>query len=229
MAKSISQIIPAIDVTYTGHGHSTVQDALDSLLRSPPTIASMTGGSINQKGQTITTVSIGWTLSGDAAIYSTLTDYLSFDANVTPNPYVFTGLTLTTEKTYTMTVGDGTANPSSTASQTVHFSQKLYYGNSANTTLISAQIVALQHSLSVTATADTRLHTLFMGGGGNYLYICYPTAYGAGAIWVNGLFDASFQSVGTVSVTNESGGIEDYYTYRSLYTQLGTGIPIEIK
>jgi hypothetical protein len=46
---------------------------------------------------------------------------------------------------------------------------------------------------------------------------------------VNGLLDASFQSVGTVSVTNESGGVEYYYTYRSSYTQLGTGIPIEIK
>jgi hypothetical protein len=67
-----------------------------------------------------------------------------------------------------------------------------------------------------------------MNGGGNYLYISYPVAYGVAAIWVSGLLDNSWiQS--TVSVTNASGATENFYVYRSLNVQVGSGIPVQIQ
>lgn len=227
MAKSTTQIIPAEDVTYTIMEYPSivnVNDALNYLFRKPPIIASMTGGSVNQKGQIITIVSIGWTLSGDTPTFSTLTDVPSFDVNTSPNPYIFSVPFLTTDYTYTMTVGDAIENPSDTASQTVHFTQKLYYGNNANPSLTSGQIIALG-DIGLT---DTRLHTLSINGEGNYLYISYPVAYGPAAIWVSGLLDSSWIQA-TVAVTNESGYVEDFYTYRSFYPQAGSGIPVQIQ
>jgi hypothetical protein len=202
----------------------TVQEGLDYLLRVAPTIASFSGGSNNEKGQTITTVTAVWTLSGDLPIYSTLTDVSNFDIISEGGTHSYTGLTLT-DKTYTLTIGDNTLNPSSTASTTVHFTQYFRYGNSSSTTLTSGQILALPNEV----LTDYRQRTILIDGSGNYLYFAYPVSYGAVAsIWVSGLQDTSWIQ-NTVSYTNASGYTENYYTYRSLYTQAGTGIPVEIR
>jgi hypothetical protein len=211
-------------VGYYRNAFTNVKDALDSLLRQPPTITGFSGGSTNEKGQTITTVNTSWTISGDTPTHSTLTDVLGFDINTAGGSHSFTSLSLTTDYSYTLTVGDNVANPTSSATTTVHFTQKLYYGNNANTSLNSAQVIALGNI----GLTDTRLHTLSMNGGGNYLYISYPVAYGVAAIWVSGLLDNSWiQS--TVSVTNASGATENFYVYRSLNVQVGSGIPVQIQ
>jgi hypothetical protein len=232
MAKSISQIIPAIDVTYTGHGHSTVQDALDSLLRLPPTINSFTitstvggtGGTVNEKGQTVTIVNTAFSYSGDTPTHSSLTDVPGFDITTAGGVHNFNSLNLTTDKGYTLTVGDNVENPTSSASVSVHFTQKLYYGNNSNTSINSAQILALANNY----LTDSRFGTITVDGGGNYLYIAYPVAYGAAQIWVGGFLDTSWIQ-NTVSFTNASGYVENYYTYRSLYVQAGSGISIQIQ
>jgi hypothetical protein len=136
----------------------------------------------------------------------------------------FTGLSLTSNKTYTLTCGDADLNPSSSASTSVLFYPKLYYGDSALTSLTSAQIVGLANNYF----ASSRSFSQLMNGNNNYLYVCYPSSFGVGAIWVNGLQDASWIQA-TVSVTNASGYTQDYYTYRSSSTSSGTGISIEVR
>lgn len=193
-------------------------------LRHAPTIASLTGGSVNEKGQTVSSVSLAWALSGDTPTHSTLTDVSGFDVNTAGGSHNFTGLSITTDKTYALTIGDDVENPSSTASAVVHFTQKMYYGNNAASSLTSAQVVALANKF----LTDSRLQTLSLDGGGNYLYIAYPSAYGVADIWVGGLKDTSWIKT-TVSVTNASGATENFYVYRSANQTSGAGISVEVK
>jgi hypothetical protein len=220
--------IYASQVGYSGYsGITNVEQALNLLLRVAPKIISFTNDyPINQKTITpITVVTVSWTIAGDAPTFTTLTSVPSFSlADLAIGHYTYTGLSITTDTTYTLTIGDNVQNPSSIATTTVHFTQKMYYGNNANTSLASAEIIALQNNF----LTDSRLESLTIDGDGNYLYICYPIAYGVAAMWVSGLLDSSWQQ-SIVSVTNELGFVEDYYVYRSFYVQQGTGIPVQIK
>jgi hypothetical protein len=193
-------------------------------LRHAPLITGMSGGSVNEKGHTVSSVSLAWTLSGDAPTLSSLTDVTGFDVNTAGGAHAYTGLSLTTDKTYTLSIGDAVANPTSTASALVHFTQKMYAGNNAATSLTSAQILALGNI----GLTDTRLHTLSLSGAGNYLYLAYPVAYGVADIWVGGLRDTSWIQT-TVSVTNASGAVENFYVYRSANTTSGAGISVEVR
>ena len=224
MGISKTQIIPATNVTYSKGSITNVQEALDSLLRVPPLITSFTGGSVNEKGQTITEVDTTFAHSGDTPTHSSLTDVPGFDINTAGGVHNFTSLSLVTDKTYVLTVGDNVANPTSSASIVVHFTQKFHYGNNANTSITSAQILALAHNV----LTDSRQKTVSIDGGGNYLYIAYPVAYGVAEIWVGGFLDTSWVQ-NTVSHTNASGYVENYYTYRSQYVQAGSGISVEIR
>jgi hypothetical protein len=217
--------LDATNISYFAHSFVNVHQALDSLLRVAPTV-SMAGGSVNEVGSTVSTVPLTWTLSGDTPVYSTLTDVIGFDINVAGGGHTFTGLSLTTDKIYTVTVGDTYANPSSSSSQTVHFTQKVYYGDSINTSLTSAQVVGLANG----NLQDTEKGTYVMNGNAHYLYIAYRASYGDDQynIWVGGFNDTSWVKT-TVSVTNLSGATESFYVYRSLYIQNGTGIVVEIR
>lgn len=225
ITQPVTGTMDATYVTYTNAVHPELPNvalALNYLLRVAPSISMFIGGSNNEKGETITAVTVIWTLSGDTPTHATLTD-VPF-VNISDGSYAFTGLSLTTDKVYTLTVGDDFANPTSSASTTVHFTQALRYGNSANASLSSADILALPDSF----LTDTRQHVLSMDGNGYYLYIAYPATYGHADIWVMGLEDTSWIE-NTVSYTNASGYTENYYTYRSAYVQMGTGISVEVK
>jgi len=193
-------------------------------LRHAPLIVSLSGGSVNEKGQTVSSASLSWTLSGDTPTHSSLTDVSGFDVNTAGGVHNFTGFSITTDKTYILTIGDDVENPSSTASVVEHFTQKMYYGNNATSSLTSAQVVALANKF----LTDSRLQTLSLSGGGNYLYIAYPSDYGLADIWVGGLRDTSWIQT-TVSVTNVSGATEDFYVYRSVNKTSGAGISVEVK
>jgi hypothetical protein len=225
-AGVISVDFEADTTNYINNNYTTinnVKDALDKLLRLAPTIVTFIGGSINELGTVISSINFSWTLSGDNSQYSTLTDVLPFYIN-NISSYVLSGISLSADKTYTLTIGDTTLNPSSTANTIVHFTNRMFYGNSSNLVLNSSQIIGLGNSF----LTDTRLTTITLNGAGNYLHICYPTSYGLPEIWMGGFLDSSWVT-NIVSFTNSLGYTSNYYDMRSKYLQNGTGISIEIR
>lgn len=123
----------------------------------------------------------------------------------------------TTNRTYTLTVTDGTNSP--TKNTSVVFMNKLYYGVSANATLTDPQIIALSSELTTSflVTAKT-LHP-----AGQYLYFAFPTSFGVPNFIVNGLLNTAWTLV-TRAFTNASGHTESYDIYRSNNLLTGTYI-----
>jgi hypothetical protein len=228
MAVSKNQILNSSLVAYTKDPNlphvTNVKEALDILLYTPPLILTFTGGSISEKGTTITSVHAAWTITGNIPTHSSLTDVPGFDINTAGGSHDFTSLSLTTDKTYELTVGDDIDAITDFKDIVVHFTQKFHYGNNANTSISSAQILTLAHDV----LTDSRQRTVSIDGGGNYLYVAYPVAYGVAEIWVGGFLDTSWVQ-NTVSHTNVLGYVENYYTYRSQYVQAGSGISVEIR
>ena len=100
---------------------------------------------------------------------------------------------------------------------------KIYWGTSANTSLSSAQVIAL----AIGELDTTRVKSYSINGGGEYLYYCYPTRFGGPASFNVGGFTVTFiQTI--VSVTNATAVpyTENYYVYRSEFVSGGIGIPI---
>jgi len=218
--------VEAANVSYSNAGQPTitnVEEALDILLRQPPQIDSISGGQTVEKGSTVSSVTVGWTLSGDTPIYSSLTDVPGFDINSYPGVYNFTGLSLTTNKTYILTVGDDVEDPSDSSSISINFRNRVHHGTSSNTSINATELRAMDYTLD-----NNRLRSFTIDGNGEYIYIAHPVAYGVGEIWVGGLLTTSWVQT-TLLYPNAGGAGENYYVFRSNTLQYGTNINIEVK
>jgi len=167
-----------------------------------------------EKGTTVNTVPLSWTLNkvmttesisapGPGAITPTLT------------AYSVTGLSLTSDQSFTVTVGDGTNTDAATTS--VLFRNKRRWGVSATATADAALIDALAGSEFSTSRAQTRSMT----GAAEYLYFAWPSTFGTPSFTVNGLPVTGWVQT-VVSYTNPSGFTENYDVWRSQYAQTGT-------
>lgn len=203
--------IPTPNATAISYGGSTVAAALDSLLYVSPTV-SLTGGSTNQKGSTVANVNLSWNINKTITSQSISGGIGSLTSSI--RTHTLTGVNLTTDTSYTITVGDGVKNVSSTTS--VVFRNTRNWGVSSSTTYNSALILGLSSELveskakSFTVTADTD----------QYIYYAYPSRLGAATFLVGG-FEGGFSLAGTISHTNSSGYVENYYLYRSDNPSLG--------
>ena len=104
----------------------------------------------------------------------------------------------------------------------INFYWKVYYGESASTSLDEAAIEALRVGGLQAAFAAT-----YVFAAANYKYLCYPAVMGAATSFKDsetGL-DVPFEAAATVSVTNAQGVATDYYVYRSTNI-LGAAIDI---
>lgn len=177
-----------------------------------------------ERGSSVSTVVLSWSVTGGTIDAQTLTDVSTLDSAA--RYYNFTGLNLFADKTWTLTwsatstTGDS-FNGSNTT--TVLFSDKIYWGTSASTTLTNAQIQALSNSFS-----DTRVQTRTFNPAGKYIFFAWPVSYGPATYFkFNGFINSAWEQ-STVNFTNASGATVSYYVYRSTYTQSGTGIQIEV-
>ena len=104
-----------------------------------------------------------------------------------------------------------------TKTETYYFYNMRYYGVDTNTTLTETDIEALTGGLS-----NSRVISFTVTAAvGEYIWYSYPTRLGTATFSVGG-FEGGFESPDTVSVTNANGYIENYYTYRSTNSGLGT-------
>lgn len=128
-----------------------------------------------------------------------------------PNDSTWDGSERKTLK-FDLTANDGTTQD--TTSLTFYFKNRVFYGGSSNSSLTSAQIIALSNNPftgSTFALGSTSVSTT----GTQYVYYCYPSRLsGTPTFKVNG-FDTAFTQLADVSVTNSSGYVESYEVYQS--------------
>ncbi len=208
----------ADEIAYDNATYSTVQAALDALLYVAPHIASFTNsvGTV-ELGTTISAVTLAWTLN--KAMTSLALDHgIGSVLGLTSKP--LTGLTLTTDTTYTLTAGDGQNTTS--AQTTVAFRNKRYWGVSDSASLDNAGVLGLSSEFAT----DYAKSVTYDATGGKYLYYAFPASFGTPShVTVGGLSFSDF-TVSAMSFTNASGHTETYNLIRLNNRQTGSAIAI---
>lgn len=194
-------------------------DLVNGLLyQAPVAELTLTSPSIYEVGSTVTSLAFTWDYGGVAVTTQTLTGTTLQPADRTKT---ITGLSVTTNTTYTLTATDGTTPTSDTV--TIQFQRKKYFGTSTLTNLTSAEVIALSGSEFGTTPSKTAVYDCT---GGKYPYYCYPTSFGAlSNVTVGGLAFSDY-TTSTVSVTNASGSTTNYYVIRFNGIQTGSNITV---
>lgn len=212
--------IPADKVEYINGDIRTVKEALDQLLYISPDITSFTGGGTYEKGSTVNSINLSWTLNKEVTSQS-INQGIG-DLEVGLRKYDISDANLTEDTTYTLTVSDG--KNSDSASTSVLFRQKRYWGVSTETSLTNEQILALSQEFS---TGRNQNRT-FDCSGGKYFYFVIPTQYCNGIQFkVGGLSFTGIEET-TIQLTNASGYEASYNVYRCSNIQTGSAINVEV-
>lgn len=159
-------------------------------------------------GQTITAVTLSWTFNKAPA---TVTIDGESQSAAQSGSLALTGLTLTSDKTWTL---QGTDERDAVASKTtkISFLNGVYYGALASFDGDISQLTRVLTSTrarTVTVTADA----------GKYIWYVSPTRLGACSFKVGG-FDGGFEGT-TMEITNASGYTETYNVYKTTNAGLG--------
>ena len=222
--EKIAKLAPgAIDIAYTNDQYpamQTLQDAMDKLLYIEPSV-SISGGGTYEKGSSVSSVNLRWTWNKKVVSQSLNQGIGALDPTL--RAYAYTPETpITVNTTFTITGNDGTKDKS--ASTTVSFSQKRYWGVSANTSLTDAEIRALSQEFS-SSRAQTRT---FNCSGGKYFYFAIKTSYCNGIGFKVGGLSFSDMLVETRQFENASGFTDSYNIYRVNNIQTGAAIVVEV-
>lgn len=195
---------------------STTQEALDVVLYTAPDITSFTNnaGTV-ELGTIVTTVTLNWAINKDITSQSLNQGIGAL--NISLREYIHGGQTITSDRMYTLQVGDGIESDSRNTN--VYFRNKRYWdaapipGSINSAFILSLSHNELNESKSKTFTVDA--------GTDEYIWFIYPKRSGIATFWVGG-FEGGFEAPITVSFTNSSTYTEDYYVYRSTNPNLGS-------
>lgn len=192
---------------------ATMQEAIDTLLYVAPAVTSFT----NSRGS----VMIGTTLSSVALAFGFNKQMTSVSLNqgiggINPDWTTYThNSTITSNRTYVITVGDGTNSAS--ASTSITFLPPRFYGVSNQSTLDNAGVQALSSDLS-----SSRAQSRTITAAGQYIWFAWPVSSGlATGFTVNGLANTAW-TVTQLTFTNLVGYVQSYYLYRSNELLTGT-------
>ncbi len=208
------------DIDYRG---DILTDILDGLLYVALEILSFSAAvTVYEKGQILNSIQLSWSFNkaiDDQTI--TGTNVVSPTLIISDRTKLVTLISVSIDTTITLTADDisSDGNAAKTAQVTLSFLNKLYYGKKVIGTINSAFVLSLTGELKANRTKNFTVNT----GSGEYIWIAYPTAYGLGTFKTNG-FDGGFNSPTTISLTNASGYIEDYYVFRSTNENLGSTV-----
>lgn len=201
---------------YGNPDYPTVAAALDKLLYVNPSASFNLSVGTVEIGSVVDIVVASWSLN-KTMVSASLTDAVITPADVT---HTFSGLGLVSSKTYTLTFSDGTNSGS--ASRTVSFMPRRYWGVSASASIGSAEIITFAQEFS---TSKSKAVT-YDCSGGRYFYFCYPSSVGAiGNVTVGGLAFSDLV-VSSQSFTNASGYVQSYYVIRCGNIQTGAAISV---
>lgn len=203
-----------------------VKKALDGIISKiyyvAPKITSFTASpntTVYEVGQTVSSISFAW------AVNKTITSQSLTDCVVDEDDRTATYDTpFTTNKTFTLLVGDGQQTDSKSIS--IQFQNKAYWGSAASSdSYDSAFILGL--SSNKFATSIKGEYSINVGSG-EYGFLCVPDSFTRISSWYIGGFEVSLVDEGTISFTNASGGVVTYRIYRTTQPALGS-IKIEVK
>jgi hypothetical protein len=190
-----------------------VQKDIADLKYVPIDITQIAGGKTVEMGTVVNDVTVSWTLNKEPA--SQTLD--GADVDVSARSKAFTGLALTGNKTFNLSVTDerGAKDSASTA---ISFLNGVYYGVlESGAEVESAAILTLtrklQGSNGITFTANA--------GATQQIAYAIPTRYGTPNFNVGG-FDGGFAKVKTFDFTNASGYTESYDVWLSENVGLGS-------
>ena len=217
------KILPGSGINITRYNQGSNENLRISLYEMPFVV--MTGGGSYEKGYTVSDVYLTWKVNKDMDTRVLSEPVPIEDRDRGPGgdgSYDHIGANISTDTTYTMTVGDGTwAKDGSTS---ILFKDKRRWGTSAKESLDNSDVLALTSA----ELATSRQKTWTQDGNGQYLYYCYPSAWGGATFFVNGLMNTAWE-LEVKNVTNDYGVVVEYNIYRSLTVQYGTGIILEVK
>jgi len=212
-----NKFVAGTGITLSTLGEGTNESLSISLYASPT--VSLSGGSTNEMGTTVSSVSLVWDVNKlmTTRVLSAPVPLADRDqGSGGDGNYDHTTANLTTATTYTITVGDGTNT--AVGSTNVYFYNRIYYGS---TTVASSYSESDVEGLASNVLSNTKGRTISVTANtGYYIIYALPTRLGTVTFWVGG-FEGGFQSPETVSVTNASGFTENYYVYRSTNSGLG--------
>lgn len=200
--------------------YTNVKIALDSILGKlyyvEPKITSFTmtpATTDYEMGQTITGgVTFSWTVN-KAITQQSLTD-CTIDVDDRTASY---SSNISSNKTFTLTIGDG--EKTATASKTISFKNKIYWGSAASQSgYDSAFILGLSNSKLASNNKGTYN---FNVENNEYGYIATPSGMKPSSAWVNG-FNTDLEDLGSVIFTNASGYTTTYSVVRFKQKSLGS-------
>lgn len=198
-----------------GTGISITKDAgVTTIALATTFAAALAGGSTSEVGVSVPTASLTWSftktitaqeLAGTGTVPPALTDR----AQAATGPY-------TTDTTFTITGHTGTENASATT--TVAFQYKRYWGVSASASLNTAGVLALSGAELATARQQTRVMT----PSAQYMYFAFPSTFGTPTFKSNGFNDTAWSKTTIAGFVNASGATVSLDVWRSDNLVTGT-------
>jgi hypothetical protein len=191
-------------------------------LISPFAISSFSiSQTLAEMGATVTSETLNWGSNYPPDSIS-INNGIGAVVPATLTSYVHSGQTITTNRTYTLSMVKG--GSTKTANATLSFLNQYYYGVAASQLSSEVAIKALTHALY-----GARGRTLtFDCSGGRYFHIAYPSRLGDATFTINGLAYSDMTKT-VVSITNASGFAENYNVYYCNAIQNGAAVTLVIQ
>lgn len=212
-----AKLVAGTGITLTPINTGFDESLVVSLYTYPQFVGFSNNVNTVEKGSTVTQVILSWSKNKvftSQSLNQGIGTITASAINYTDNS------TFSTNRTYTITGSDGTTSTS--ASTSVSFVNKRYYGTNTNTSLINSQILALNNEF---ASSRANTHT-YNCAAGTYIWVCYPASLGLATFYVSGL-ESTF-TLTIQNVTNSSGYTESFNCYRSTQLQHGSDITLVV-
>jgi hypothetical protein len=213
----------ASQVDYANSGHpslTTVKAALDHLLFVPMAVA-LSGGSAVERGLSIASVGLSWTISKPISAQTLAGP--GVPAIATADRVAIATGPFTADSTWTLTATSADGSENKAASTTLAFRSRRHWGTAAADTLDDLDLLALLSGELATGRSQSRVFT----AADEYLWFAWPQEFGAPSFAVGGLPSTAW--VETVRAhTNQYGHTRSYRLYRSQYRQNGAGISVVV-
>ena len=203
-------------------GSATVEEALNKLIADyyylAPSITSFTAtpaGGTYEIGATVKApITFNWNYNKDITT-QTLTDCPIVDETVRTATY---NTDITTNKTFTLTAGDGQNNTTKNISYS--FTNKVWFGSDAEGTYDDSFILGLSTGKLQSSKSGTYTVTV---ADREYFFIAMPQSYNNSDTLTGNIggFSTDFSKVATVNHTNASGYATNYNIYKSTNASLG--------
>lgn len=215
--------INSSDVIHNGteRNGELVRDLLNELLFTAITISSFSTITRDYEiGTVLTSIGLNWTLSKSPTSQEIISGFLVTPPvlTTTQRSVVLSLNNANSNFTISLTVSDGSVQVTSEID--IRFLSAYYTGKAVIPSSInSAFLISLGKNL---ATGRNRTFTVNLGAN-EYGWIAFPSRFGNPNFTING-FSVSMVLASTFLHTNESGGQEEYFVYRTEFPNLGQTI-----